>query len=78
MRGTDGAYFSHDHAWWLPGAGHAEWKVEFLEEDRDLADPLAIDRGLDVAELERFAMRLENLSRDEIEEALSGLPEEWP
>lgn len=79
VRKSDRKYFSHDHAWWLPGAGHHEWHVRFLVADRDLIGALDFPPdGLDPNELERLATQLNHLRLDEIVEALCGLPQDWP
>lgn len=72
----DDAYYSHDHGYFLGGPN---WTAESLRAHMDQpwhcpADP----GGLDPAEIERLAVALENLTREEIEQYLSKLPAAWP
>jgi hypothetical protein len=72
----DNAYYSHDHGYYLGGPG---WNIESLRARANEPAPLSIPSvGLDPDELNRLAGALEGMTRAMIEDALSGLPADWP
>lgn len=78
LRATDedNAYYSHDHGFFLTGP---DWTLESLAACGAGQGPITLDPDqLDPAEIYRLGDALENLSRAEIENAISGLPDSWP
>lgn len=78
LRATDedNAYYSHDHGFFLTGL---DWTKESLAERGAEQGPITVDPDqLDATELGRLAERLEDMTLDEIETAISGLPTSWP
>jgi hypothetical protein len=69
-------YFSHDHGHYL---GEPDWTIATLGQRRDRENPLPQDRaGLSPEELLRIAEVLGTITREELEDALHGIPKEWP
>lgn len=69
-------YFTHDHGHYL---GEPAWTIDTLGERRDGEIRLPQDpSGLSPEELERIAERLGTITREELENALHGIPSEWP
>jgi hypothetical protein len=78
MRGAEREYFSHDHGWYLPPPGR-DWTVDSLRAAGTGSFQLNVpEAGLDPSELRRLAERLEALSVEELEGALSNIPPDWP
>lgn len=69
-------YFSHDHGHYL---GQPEWTIDTLRGRRDAETPLPQDAaGLSGAELARIADTLVTMRREDLQDALSGIPASWP
>jgi hypothetical protein len=77
IRGPDVEYFSHDHGHYFPGG--PSWTVDGLRNAVATPYQLAVPAtGLDRAELERLASRIEDVTEQEVESCLSKLPAGWP
>jgi hypothetical protein len=69
-------YFSHDHGHYL---GAPEWTIETLGQRGDAEVTFPGDRsGLSEEELLRVADTLSTIKRVDLEDALRGIPAEWP
>lgn len=70
--------FSHDHGWYLPGS-NGTWTsqslIQHVHEDRPLNCAIS---GIRQAEVLRIANRLRVLQAEQLVQALSNIPQEWP
>jgi hypothetical protein len=74
--GEDNAYYSHDNGYYLTGP---DWTAPTLVAARDAPFALSVPPDhLDAEEMTRLADALGALSRQDIENELSKLPNEWP
>lgn len=74
----DGAYYSHDHGWFLPPTGR-EWTESELVAQLARPDEFADEGdGIDREHVARMVDRLKTLRRDEISTALVPIPTSWP
>lgn len=72
----DNAYYSHDHGFYLNGPNWTDLSLaNAAQSDFGLSMDTA---GLDPAELNRLADRLDALTAEEIETAISMIPSTWP
>lgn len=74
---SQNAYFSHDHGYYLSGAGH--WDETYLDAHKDDDVKLGSDpAGLIQADCETLADQLDDLGIEDVVGVLHGLPEDWP
>ncbi len=77
MVGADEEFYSHDHGMYFPGG--PSWTIDSLEQAKTTAYPIgAAATGLDEAEVDLVADRLEAITEQEVVAAMSNLPAEWP
>jgi hypothetical protein len=74
--GDDNRYYSHDHGHYFWGPA---WTPATLTVNAATPTPLGVaSAGLDSAEIERLADRLDAVSEQEIVDALPKFPDDWP
>jgi hypothetical protein len=77
MVGADAEFHSHDHGHYFPGG--PGWTIASLQQAAGAAFPLGFPAaGLDGAELNRLAERLEATTEQELAEIVSKVPPDWP
>jgi hypothetical protein len=75
---AESMYFSHDHGWYLPPTGPT-WDAASLSAEVGTPHSLGANpTGIDDGELRRLADRLDNVTPQDLEAAIAGLPGEWP
>jgi hypothetical protein len=75
--GEDAAYYSHDHGHYFPGG--PGWSEATLQQHGTAASVLGIPAtGLDAAELDRLADRIDAATEEEIVHIVSNIPAGWP
>lgn len=71
------AYYSHDHGHYFPGG--PDWTTAALGATGIAARTLGVPAAdLDQAEVGRLADALDHISRQEIDEVMSSIPQDWP
>jgi len=76
--GDDQKLYSHDHGWYFPPEGPDWTEPELLnqvDQPHEFAHPTD---GLDMNAVEEFAMKLEQLSKDNLLPILNSVPMSWP